>query len=238
MFTLFFRAVFLYAVMILVMRGLGKRQLGEFEPYELALTILLADIISGPIGSVSTPLLYGLLPVAAVFVVHGVLTLACYKSDRLRAIISGKPTVVISRGVINRRELERLCLNLADLLEGLRGAGYLDPSEVGTAVIEANGSISAFANAASRPPKAEELQLSAAYEGMPLHLIMEGRMQQQNLHTTGKSAAWLNGMLKDRGFSAKSVYLATLDTQGRMTLQLCDGGVVRFQAMDASEVIW
>jgi len=238
MFTLFVRAIFLYAVMILVMRGLGKRQLGEFEPYELALTILLADIISGPIGSVSTPLLYGLLPVAAVFVLHGVLTLACMKSDRLRAVISGKPTVVVSRGVIRRRELEKLCLSLADLMEGLRAAGYLDPSEVGTAVIEANGSITAFADAAHRAPRMQDMQLPTEYEGMPLHLIMEGRVQKHNLAASGKDAAWLDGLLQKRGLNVKGIYLATLDTQGRMTLQLRDGGVMRFQAMNAREVEW
>ena len=129
MFTLFFRAMLLYAVMILSMRALGKHQLGEFQPYELAFTILLADIISGPIGGVNTPLLYGLLPVAAVIVLHGILTLICMKSDRMRAIISGKPAVVVSRGVINRKELNRLCLSLSDLLEGLRSAGYLDPAQ-------------------------------------------------------------------------------------------------------------
>ena len=238
MFTLFVRAVLLYAVMILVMRGLGKRQLGEFEPYELALTILLADIISGPIGSVSTPLLYGLIPVSAVFVLHGLLSLACMKSDKLRAIISGKPTVVVSKGVIRRRELEKLCLSLADLMEGLRAAGFLDPSEVGTAIIEANGSITAFADAASRPPQMRDLQLPAGYEGMPLHLIMDGRVQRHNLAASGKDAAWLDGLLRPRGLSVKGVYLATLDTQGRMTLQLHDGGVLRFQAMNAREVKW
>ena len=177
MFTLFFRAIFLYVVLILTMRLLGKRQLGEFQPFEFALTILLADIISGPIGSVSTPLLYGVLPVMAVIVVHGVLTIACMKSDKLRAVISGKPTLVISRGVIDRKELNRLCLSLSDLLEGLRGAGFLDPTEVGTAVVEANGTISAFADARKRPPNTAELQLSPGYEGLPMILIMDGRLQ-------------------------------------------------------------
>lgn len=238
MFTLFVRAVFLYAMMILVMRGLGKRQLGEFEPYELALTILLADIISGPIGSVSTPLLYGLLPMAAVFVLHGLLSLACLKSDRLRAIISGKPTVVVSKGVIQRRELEKLCLSLADLMEGLRAAGFQHPSEVGTAIIESNGSISAFADAAHRSPQMMDMQLPTGYEGMPLHLIMDGRVQKHNLAVSGKDLVWLEGMLRPRGLSVKGVYLATLDTKGRMTLQMHDGGVLRFQAMNAREVTW
>lgn len=238
MFTLFFRAIFLYVVMILTMRLLGKRQLGEFQPFEFALTILLADIVSGPIGSVSTPLLYGVLPVMAVIVVHGVLTLACMKSDRIRAVVSGKPTMVISRGVIDRQELNRLCLSLSDLLEGLRGAGFLDPTEVGTAVVEANGTISAFADAAKRPPTTGEMQLATEYEGLPMILIMDGRLQQKNLKTAGKSAAWLEGLLAGRALSLEAVYLASLDTGGYLSLQLRDGTLMRLQAMPAGEVKW
>mgnify|MGYP000719405717 FL=1 len=116
MFTLFLRGMILYMVMILTMRGLGKRQMGQFQPYEFAMTILLADIISGPMESVSKPLLHGLLPVAAMFVVHGAITLLSIRSDKVRAFLSGKPAVVVSKGVINQRELNRLCLNLSDLL--------------------------------------------------------------------------------------------------------------------------
>ncbi len=238
MFTLFFRAIFLYVVLILTMRLLGKRQLGEFQPFEFALTILLADIISGPIGSVSTPLLYGVLPVLAVIVVHGVLTLACMKSDKIRAVVSGKPTLVISRGVIDRRELNRLCLSLSDLLEGLRGAGFLDPTEVGTAVVEANGTISAFADAGSRPPTTREMQLSPGYEGLPMILIMDGRLQEKNLRTTGKDEAWLTGLLSGRALSAESVYLASLDTRGFLTLQMRDDTLIRFRALSEGEVTW
>ena len=238
MFTLFLRAVFLYGVMILTMRALGKRQLGEFQPYELALTILLADIISGPIGSVSTPLFYGLLPVAAVVVVHGVLSIACMKSDKIRAVVSGKPTLVINRGVVDQQALDKLCLSLSDLLEGLRGAGFLDPGEVGTAVVEANGTISAFADARKRPPNTAELQLSPGYEGLPMILIMDGRLQEKNLRTTGRSEAWLTGLLSGRALSAENVYLAALDTQGRLTLQMRDDALISFQAMPAQEVTW
>jgi len=238
MFTLFLRAIFLYSVLIVVMRVLGKRQLGEFQPYEFALTILLAEIIADPISSVSTPLLHGLLPVAAVVVVQGVLSIACMKSDRIRAVVSGKPTLVVSRGRIDRRELDRLCLSLADLLEGLRSAGYLNPAEVGTAVVEANGSISAFAAGPNRPATAQELNISTAYEGLPLVLVMDGRIQPHNLKLAGRDAAWLNGMLARYGMAVRGVYLANLDTQGWMQLQAMDGAILRFRAMEESEVSW
>ena len=238
MFTLFFRAMLLYAVLILTMRALGKRQLGELQPFEFALTILLADIISEPIAGVSTPLLYGLLPVAAVVVLHGIISIACLKSDKIHAIISGKPTLVINRGVINRAALDELCISLADLLEGLRSAGFLDPAEVGTAVVESNGTISAFQTAADRPPKASELNLNPGYEGPPMFVIMDGQIQAYNLSQTQRDKAWLDGLLAGRGLSVEAVYLASLDTQGRMTVQLMDGTTLRFQALAPEEVLW
>lgn len=238
MFTLFFRGAILYMAMILTMRGLGKRQLGEFQPYELAMTILLADVISAPMESVSTPLLHGLLPVAAMFTVHGIISLACMKWDRFRAVVSGKPTVVISKGVIDRKELDKLCLSLSDLLEGLRGAGYLNPSEVGTAVVEANGSISAFPESSQRSPKNSEMNVDPGYEGLPLMLIMDGRVQKNNLTKSGRSEAWLKDVLSRQGLKIGQIYLASLDTQGMMTLQIKNAGVLRIQALDASKVVW
>ena len=238
MFTLFLRGALLYVVMIATMRALGKRQLGEFEPYELAMTILLADLISSPMESVSTPLLHGLLPVAAMFVVHGAITLASLRWDRFRALVSGKPALVINRGEIDQKELDRLCLSVADLLEGLRGAGFLDPAEVGTAIVEANGTITAFPAGADRPPKAGELELEPGYEGLPMALITGGRVQPGNLRRTGLSRAWLENLLARRGLQVRAVYLASLDTQGRMTLQLAGGGLMRCQAIGAEEVAW
>lgn len=233
MFSLFFRGMILYITMILIMRALGKRQLGEFQPYEFAMTILLADVISAPMESVSTPLLHGLLPVAAMFVVHGAITLLSMRSDKVRAFVSGKPAVVISRGVIDQQQLDKLCLSLSDLLEGLRGAGFLDPAEVGTAVIEANGTISAFAKPDKRPPNAGEMNVQPGYEGLPMILVMDGRVQPHNLTQTGRDEKWLRGLL-----SVEDTYLASLDTQGRMLVQDRQGGVQTFEAMKPGEVTW
>lgn len=230
--------MFLYIVMICTMRGLGKRQLGEFQPYELAMTILLADVISAPMESVSTPMLHGLLPVAAMFVVHGVVTLWSLRSDKVRAFVSGKPAVVVSKGVIDQKELNRLCLSLSDLLEGLRGAGFLDPAEVGTAVIEANGKISAFPRSDCRPVETGEMGIDPGYEGLPMILVMDGRVQPHNLAQAGKGEAWLRSVLEQRQLTPEAVYLASLDTKGQMLLQLRGGGIQTFQAIDPAKVVW
>ena len=238
MFTLFLRALILYTVMIVTMRGLGKRQLGQFQPYEFAMAILLADLISTPMESVSTPLLYGILPVMALFAVHSLITLLSLKSDRVRAFVSGKPSVIISRGVINERELQRLCLSLSDLLEGLRNIGILDPSEVGTAVVEANGKLSAFPDAARRAPTTAELGVQTDYEGLPLPLIMDGRVQENNLKRVGESEGWLTALLARRGLRVGEVYLACLDTRGCLAVQTRAGERMRLNAIAPERVCW
>ena len=238
MFTLFLRTVIVYAFLILAMRLLGKRQMGELQPYEFALTILLAEIIGEPVSNVSTPLLHGLLPVAAVIVVQGVISVACMKSDRIRSLISGRPKVVVRRGVIDRQALDELCLSMSDLLEGLRGAGYMDIAGVGTAIMEANGSISAFPSENSRPPTTAEMNIRPPYEGMPLLLVMDGRIQKRNLLSSGKDEAWLQSLLKKQGLSEGAVYLASLDTRGGLLLQLMDGSVQTIAAMQPGEVKW
>ena len=238
MFTLYFRSIFLYVVLIATMRILGKRQMGELQPYEFALTILLAELVSEPVKNVSTPMLYGLLPVAAVVVVQGLLAVACMKSDRIRALVSGKPTVVIRRGVIDRRALDKLCMSLSDLLEGLRSAGYMDPADVGTAVVEANGTISAFETSLSRPVQTADMNLDPGYEGLPMILVMDGRIQKNNLQHTGRDEKWLRSLLNVRGFAPGGVYLASLDTGGMMLVQMMDGTVLRFRAMQEDEVNW
>lgn len=238
MFTLFFRGALLYVLMILVMRGLGKRQLGEFQPFELAMTILLADVISAPMESVSVPLLNGLLPVAAMFVVHSAISVLSVKFDGVRAFVSGKPQLVVNRGVIDRAALDRLCLSLSDLMEGLRTAGFLDPTKVGTAIVEANGGISAFADAAHRGPGAAEMGVKTGYEGMPLMLILDGHVQRNNLERSGQDEGWLARLLEDRGLKASQVYLGVLDTGGKLMLQLKRGGTLNIAALAPERVAW
>ena len=238
MLTLFLRTFVLYGIMLLTLRGMGKHQLGQFQPYEFAMAMLIADLVATPMSDVSTPLFYGVLPVAALFIIHVVISVACMKSDRARAILSGKPSVIVSGGVINEKELCRLCLSLSDLMEGLRVAGILDPKEAGTAVHEANGSISAFPAAQSRPPTTSEMNVTPEPEGMPLFLIMDGRVQKNNWQVSGRGEDWLAGLLRPYNLRAKDVFLASLDKAGSMRVQDKNGAVLTLRAMTPEEAGW
>ena len=236
--TIFIRAIILYFILVLTMRAMGKRQLGQFQPYEFVMAMLIANLIATPMSDVSTPLLHGAMPVAALYIVHAVITLISMRSDRLRALISGKPSVVISKGIIQQDELKRLCLTVSDLMEGLRSAGILDPAEAGTAIMEANGTITAFPRASRRPPNTGEMNIDPGYEGMPMMLVMDGRLQVHNMATAQLDENWLIKTLKARNLSVEQVFLCSVDTQGRMTIQDKRGNLTQFQAIDAGEVKW
>ncbi len=238
MLTIFIRAIILYLAMVATMRATGKHQLGQFQPYEFALAIMVADLLVTPMADISTPLFHGLLPILALYVVNGSLTLLCMKSDRIRAFISGKPSVVVSRGIISKVELERLCMSLSDLQEGLREAGFLDPSTCGTAIVETDGNITAFPHAAKRAVTTEDLNLRPGYEGLPLILIENGRLQKHNLSMSGKDEGWLRALLGHYGMEFSKVLIASLDTQGGLHVQDMRGSILHILALTSQEVVW
>lgn len=238
MFTILIRAFILYLLMILAIRGMGKRQMGQFQPYEFAMALLVANIMATPMADVSTPLLHGAVPVAALLAVHGLISILCMRSDRVRAFISGKPSLLMAKGVIDDKELNRLCLTLSDLLEGIRQSGILDPADVECAVMEANGTITAFPRASRRPPNTAECAIDPGYEGLPQALVMNGRVQTDNLSRANLSEKWLSSKLRAQGIALKDVYFASISTQGLLTVQRNDGVISQIQAIDAGKVAW
>ena len=238
MLTIFIRAFVLYIIMALTLRAMGKHQLGQYQPYELAMAFIIADIVSTPMSDVSTPIAYGILPVAALYITHSLITLLCMKFDRVRAIVSGKPAVIVSNCGIDAQELKRLCLGISDVLEGLRIAGILDPKELGTAIVESNGTITAFPKSSSRPPTAEELGVSAQPQTLPLMLVLQGRIQPANLKKSGKDEVWLNSIFEKHAVNTGETLLASLGADGEMRVQDMTGRVVSFKALGQEEVVW
>lgn len=238
MLTILIRAILLYFILVLTMRAMGKRQLGQFQPYEFVMAMLIANLIATPMSDVSTPLLHGVLPVAALYSVHALITLWCMRSDKVRAVLSGKPSLIVAKGIIQQDELKRLCLTLSDLMEGLRMAGYMDPSEVCTAVMEANGTITAFPHSDKRPPYTSEMGVDPGYEGMPMALVMDGRLQRHNLRSAQLDEKWLTDTLLARNMKLEDVFLCVVDTQGRMAVQDRQGNLSQFEVLKAEEVKW
>lgn len=220
MLTVFIRAMILFVFAVLSMRVMGKRQVGQFQPFELVVAIMIAELAATPMEDVGTPLLYGIVPMIALVTLHGLMTVLSLKSQKFRSLISGIPTVLIKNGVIQLRELEKICFSLNDLMEELRMAGMLDPSQVGTAIMETSGQVSVFPKAAQRPVTPQDLGLAVNREGIPLTLVLDGRLQPDNLALGGLTPSWLLQKLRALGYhSPGEVLLCSLNTSGEMMVQ-------------------
>ncbi len=221
MLTIFVRSALLFIAAVAAMRAMGKRQVGQLQPYELVVVIMIAELAATPMGSLGTPLLYGLLPMAALIVCHGILTALCMRFERFRLLIDGQPTVLIRNGVLCEKQLRKSAVTLNDLMEALRTGGIQDPSQVGTAVLETAGNVTVFPKAEFRAVSPDDLKLSPAPEGLPLPLILDGKVQGENLQRGGWNHAWLEKHVKELGYASPGeVLFLCVNPAG---LMLCQG---------------
>ena len=234
------RSVVLVCFAVFSMRLMGKRQIGQLQPFELVVAIMIADIAATPMSTLDTPLWHGILPMLALVVLHQLFTLLSLKSQRLRAFFSSRPTVVIRKGKIDAKALEKLCFNLNDLLEELRSNGILTPTAVGTAIMETSGKLSVFPVSGERPLTPKDLDLPVQYEGIPLTLVMDGKGDPHNLALGELTADWLNQQLLGLGFAkAGDVLLCYLDTDGKMTAHgYGDAAPSHKQVLESAAVRW
>ena len=204
------RTAILFVVLLIIMRLMGKRQIGEMQPFELVITLLIAELVCIPMSDASIPLLYGIISVITIYVLHEVVTLLDLKVKPLKSLISGKPSVVINKNGIDDYQLKKNRLDVSDLIESLRTAGYFSLDSIDYALYEANGTFSAL-------PKSdyEETQTS-----LPLVIIDNGKYDKKNLEITGLKQEFFDGVLKENGVkSVKKVLVLTADGTGKLYLQ-------------------
>ena len=192
MFTGLIRTIILYIFIIIGIRLMGKRQVGELEPSELVLSLIIADLASVPMQDYGIPLLTGILPILALLAMTMILSVLTMKSVRFRALMCGRPSIVIRDGLVDQREMARNRLTIDELLEELRAKGYTDPATVKYAILETNGQLSVLPYANQKPPTAQQLQVSAEESGLPLVVISDGRLLEHNLRALGRDRKWLD----------------------------------------------
>ena len=238
--TIFMRSVILYAASLMAMRAMGKRQVGQLQPFEMVVVIMIAELAATPMGGVGIPLLYGILPMVALVVCHGLITAACMKWQPLRAWLSGQPAVLMRNGAICEKQLRKSAVDLNDLMEALRTGGILDPAEAGTVVLEPGGQISVFPKAAHRPLTPADMQMNVTGEGLPLPLVLDGRLQQDNLRRGQLTEAWVRLEAEKAGFpSLREVLFMCLNTSGELLIQGKGRTDTRLvQALDAERTVW
>lgn len=210
------RTIILYLIIIFGIRLLGKHQVGELEPAEFVLALIIADIASVPMQDYGIPLLMGIIPIVTLLCLSMILSLLTMKSLKLRALLSGVPSILIRDGKMDQKEMRRTRMTLDEVLEELRLQGYTDPSSIKYAILETNGQLSILPYADQKPPTAKELNVSVKDAGLPLVLINDGRLISDNLKRRGLDENWLHKRLAEyKVNSTKEVFLLTVDEQNQ-----------------------
>lgn len=214
------RTLILYALVVLVLRVLGKRQIGQLQPFELVVIIMISELAAVPSEDVGIPLLSGVVPILVLLLAGLTLSYMSLKSVKARATLCGTPTIIIEKGVILESELRRMRYNLSDLLEQLRVKSVPNIADVEYAILETNGELSVIPKSQKRPTIPEDFQVPTKYEGLPLTLIMDGKINAENLRKSKMDLLWLETELHKLSLKdASHVLLASLDSSGGLFVQ-------------------
>lgn len=206
----FFRTVISYILVVFAVRIMGKRQVGQLEPTELVVTLMISDLATIPLSHVSIPLLHGVIPIVTLIMLEATLSFVELKSRKFRKIMSGTPVVIIKDGKLCEKEMEKLRFNLDDLLEMLRMQGSTDINEIMYAVLETSGNLSITA-------KTKPEQKETKYLGIPFMFICDGEVSYKALKLYNKNKEWLTKRLN--GVEEKDVLFAGVDENGKFYMQ-------------------
>ena len=206
------RTIIVFIALLILMRLMGKRQIGEMQPYELVVTLIIAEIACVPMSDPTIPLSYGLASILAVYFLHQLVCLLDLIFPTAKKLLSGTPSIVLNKNGIDDSQLKKNNLDVSDLIESLRGAGYFSLDDVDYALYEANGSFSAL-------PKAEKQQSEKA-TSLPVLLINQGKFNEKNLRLTGRDEGYYLNVLRGQGLNElKKVLVMTVDGTGKVYAQ-------------------
>ncbi|MBE6943462.1 MAG: DUF421 domain-containing protein [Ruminococcaceae bacterium] len=207
----YLRTIILYLVLLLVIRLMGKRQVGQMEPSEFVVTMLVANLASIPMQDGAIPLYSGLVPILTVLGAELTLSFLSLKSVFVRKILCGKPVILIENGNILQSNLRKTSVTLDELTGHLREKGVLDLEEVQYAILETNGNLSVFPYPQYTPARAEDADIQVSQQFIPLTVISDGYLSKENLQKAGKDMAWVDRVLKSQNATVKTTWLLTVD---------------------------
>lgn len=220
MLVLIFRALIIYVFVFIVIRLMGKRQVGELQPFELVITLIIADLACVPISELTVPVLHGIAPLIILLTLHFLITWISLKSLKFRNIISGQPKLVVTPKGIDFNTLKELNMNINDLTEALRTAGYFNFEDVNYAIVETNGNINVIPKASSSPLTSQDMQIAKEETSLPLTLISGGKIDKNNLKLAELDENFLKEQLNKYGITSfKDVTYCDINTHGKMYIQ-------------------
>ena len=203
---IFIRTAIIFITLLICMRLMGKSQIGEMQPFEFVITMLIAELACIPMADSSIPLMYGIVAVVTIFILHQAMWLLDMWFKPFKAMICGRPSLVITREGIDGYQLKKNNLDVSDLVESMRAAGYFNLDDVYYGLYEANGSFTALERERKTPT-------------LPILIIDNGRTDSKNMAVAGISEDGLKAFLEERGTGIKGVLVMTVDGNGRVYLQ-------------------
>ncbi|MCR4441488.1 MAG: DUF421 domain-containing protein [Peptococcaceae bacterium] len=226
MLILAIRTIILYFLVVLVMRIMGKPQIGQLQPFELVVAIIISELAAVAMADPEVPLLSGIIPIVILALTQITIAYVTLKSERARSLVCGRPSILVEKGTINENELRRLRMNINDLLEQLRVKNFPNISEVDYAIMETNGELSVIPKGDARPVTTKDLGINAPDPGLPLTLVIDGKIINENLKRSGITLKQLGSALQKQGVqSLNGLFFASIDPQGVISWQLKEEAV-------------
>lgn len=215
----FLRAIVLYIIVLIVMRFMGKREIGQLQPFELVISIMIADLASTPMSDIGIPITNGIIPILGLLVMHLLISLLNLKSIKAREILCGKPRILVYRGKIDENALLRERFTISELEERLRGKDVMNLADVEYAILETSGEISVILKPNKRNATPEDFNITPEYEGMTYDLVLDGKVMYNNLKMLGRDYEWLKKELKKQKMKPEETLVATIDGKGEIFAQ-------------------
>lgn len=215
----FFRSIVLYILVLIVMRLMGKREIGQLQPFELAISIMIADLASIPMTEIGIPIYYGIVPILGLLMMHMFISFLNMKSLKAREIMCGRPSIIIYRGKINEQELKKQRFTINELEERLRGNNVFNLGDVEYAILETSGQVTVIQKPEKRNVTPEDLNITPDYEGIPYDLVVDGKVMIENLKELGKNYKWLKKQTEKFNMKPEEALIVTLDAKGQIYCQ-------------------
>lgn len=219
MINTFIRVSILYILVLIIMRLMGKREIGQMQPFELVIAIMIADLASIPMSDVGIPITNGIIPILALLVFQLIISIINVKSVKLREVICGKPSILIYRGKIDEKELRKEKITINELEERLRQNDIFALADVEYAILETNGQLSVIQKPEKRNTIPEDFNIIPDYEGIPYDLVLDGKIMDDNLKKIGRDYNWLKKEIQKFNMKPEEALVVTFDGKGQIFCQ-------------------
>ena len=219
MILIFARTVFIYLIVLLIMRFMGKREIGQMQPFELVISIMIADLAATPMAEIGIPILYGIIPIFSLLLMHIIISILNIKSNRIREIICGKPRILIKNGKIDEKALVKENFTINELQERLRVNNIYSLSDVEYAILETSGQISVIPKSEKRTTTPEDFGMQPEKVKIPYDLIIDGKIMGDNLQKLNKDKAWLIQELNKYQLTPEECLVVVLNGNGSLYYQ-------------------